>query len=279
MECRTKFRFAAPPLTSTRHANFFLRLRFEIGGVVPLVQLSRGIAGDAIDHPPTSYRWTLEKHVGPTLDVLIILDAKELGRAVKPALRQSTVPRENRNVGDRVSAAGDILILDQAPVEHVELTLHFHGEAVNRISYPFGRVGVEMPKAAAEIRRASHLPEQLDRHSARAAASLGRKAPNFSARYIKIAPDSNTRIGFGPLRSTSTGILEFGFTATKPLPNCSPSPILISHASYSAPRCPSANSSSCIIVTFWPFGVASEYSCNGWRPTGKSLPDFAIPQP
>ena len=46
--------------------------------------------------------------------------------------------------------------------------------------------------------------------------------------------------------------------ATKPLPNCWPSLILISHASYSAPLWPSANSSSSMIVTFWPFGVASE---------------------
>ena len=42
---------------------------------------------------------------------------------------------------------------------------------------------------------------------------MGRNAPNFSARYSRIAPDSNTRIGVGPLRSISAGILEFGFTA------------------------------------------------------------------
>src|ERR1700750_1096003 len=78
------------------------------------------------------------------------------------------------------------------------------------------------------------------------------------------------RIGAGPLRSISAGILEFGLTATKPLPNWLPS-ILISHASYSAPRWPSASSSSSITVTLTPFGVASEYSCSGWRPTGNSL--------
>jgi hypothetical protein len=52
--------------------------------------------------------------------------------------------------------------------------------------------------------------------------------------------------------------LEFGFTATKPLPNWSPSPMRISQASYSAPLWPSASSSSSITVTFTPFGVASE---------------------
>jgi len=63
--------------------------------------------------------------------------------------------------------------------------------------------------------------------------------------------------GFGPLRSISAGILEFGLTLTKPLPNCSPS-ILISQASYSAPLWPSSSSSSSITVAFTPFGVARE---------------------
>jgi hypothetical protein len=75
---------------------------------------------------------------------------------------------------------------------------------------------------------------------------------------MRIAPDSNTRIGFAPLRSISAGILELGFTPTKPEPNCSPSLILISQASYSAPLWPSASNSSSRIVTFTPFGVASE---------------------
>src|SRR5271154_6980421 len=86
-----------------------------------------------------------------------------------------------------------------------------------------------------------------------------------------MAPDSNTLMGFGPLWSSRAGILEFGFTATKPPPNWSPSPIRISQASYSAPLWPRARSSSSIIVTFTPFGVPSEYSCSGWRPTGSSF--------
>ena len=73
-----------------------------------------------------------------------------------------------------------------------------------------------------------------------------------------MAPDSKTRIGSGPLRSTSAGIFEFGLMATKPEPNWSPSPMRISQASYSAPVCPSARSSSSMIVTFTPFGVPSE---------------------
>jgi len=73
-----------------------------------------------------------------------------------------------------------------------------------------------------------------------------------------MAPDSKTRIGVGPLRSSSAGIFELGLIATKPLPNWSPSPILISQASYSAPPCPAASSSSSMMVTFTPFGVPSE---------------------
>ncbi len=73
-----------------------------------------------------------------------------------------------------------------------------------------------------------------------------------------MAPDSNTRTGCGPLRSTSAGIFEFGFTATKPLPNWSPWLMRMSHASYSAPAWPSASNSSSITVTLTPFGVPSE---------------------
>src|SRR5579884_2771696 len=86
-----------------------------------------------------------------------------------------------------------------------------------------------------------------------------------------MAPVSNTRIGVGPLRSTSAGIFEFGLILTKPLPNWSPSPILISQASYSAPLWPFASSSSSMIVTLTPFGVPSEYSWIGCLPTGSSL--------
>ena len=59
--------------------------------------------------------------------------------------------------------------------------------------------------------------------------------------------------------------------ATKPLPNCSPSLIRISQASYSAPAWPSASSSSSITVTLTPFGVPTEYSCSGCRPTGSAF--------
>ena len=46
--------------------------------------------------------------------------------------------------------------------------------------------------------------------------------------------------------------------STKPLPNWSPPPMLISQASYSAPLWPAASSSYSITVTFTPLGVARE---------------------
>jgi len=75
----------------------------------------------------------------------------------------------------------------------------------------------------------------------------------------KSAPDSKIMSrSAGSLLSTNAGILEFGFTFTKPLPNWSPSLILIVHASYSALRTPRSRSSSNRLLTFCPFGVASE---------------------
>jgi hypothetical protein len=38
---------------------------------------------------------------------------------------------------------------------------------------------------------------------AQLARRVGRKAPNFSAKWMSIAPDSKTRMGVGPLRSTA----------------------------------------------------------------------------
>ena len=75
---------------------------------------------------------------------------------------------------------------------------------------------------------------------------------------MSMAPDSKTRVGVGVLRSRRAGIFEFGFTATKPEPNCAPVLMGVIHASYSAPLWPAASSSSSMMVTFTPLGVPSE---------------------
>ena len=75
---------------------------------------------------------------------------------------------------------------------------------------------------------------------------------------MRIAADSKTRVGGDVPRSSRPGIFEFGLISTKPLPNWSPSPMLMSQASYSAASMPSARSSSSRIVTLTPFGVPRE---------------------
>jgi hypothetical protein len=111
-----------------------------------------------------------------------------------------------------------------------------------------------MTKAAADIGRAAHLPEEPGQAFG-ARGALGRQQ---GAELLGEIDDSKTRTGLGSERSSKAGILEFGLTATKPLPNWAPSPILTGQASYSAPRWPSARSSSSMTVTFTPLGVARE---------------------
>src|SRR5258705_4701534 len=222
-----------------------------------LMQLTGGIAPGAVDHAAPLHGRALGDGVGPALHVDVFLHAQEFAGAIQQAFRQAAVPGPDGDVRDRIFAAGEIFVVLEAPVEHVELAFHLHGEPIDRVFDLFRSVGVEVAETATEIRRAAHLPEQHDRHSARVLASVGSNAPNFSARCIRIEPDSNTLIGVDPLWSISAGIFEFGLTATKPLPNWLPS-ILISQASYSAPLYPRASNSSSITVTLTPFGVASE---------------------
>ena len=68
----------------------------EIAGVVALVQLARGLAADAVDHPPALHGRPFGDRVGPALHVLVLLHAEELGRAVEPALRQPAIPGPDR---------------------------------------------------------------------------------------------------------------------------------------------------------------------------------------
>src|SRR5208282_3699392 len=67
-----------------------------------------------------------------------------------------------------------ILGLRETAVEHVELTLHLHRVAIDRILDLRRRVGEEVAESSAEIRRASHLPEQPGQAFG-ARAGLGRQ--------------------------------------------------------------------------------------------------------
>ncbi len=97
-----------------------------------------------------------------------------------------------------------------------------------------------MAEAAAEIGRAAHLPEQpvTGIRSVPADRSAGTRRtfrPGATGSRRTRTPGSASVV----LWSISAGILEFGLISTKPLPNWSPSPMLISQASYSAPVWPS----------------------------------------
>jgi hypothetical protein len=56
--------------------------------------------------------------------------------------------RQTSVVVNRVIGAGKILTLGQPPIQNVELALHLHREAVDRIFDLGRRVGTEMPEAA-----------------------------------------------------------------------------------------------------------------------------------
>src|SRR5262245_37395320 len=139
---------------------FVLRLRFEVAGVVPLVELILGIAGQAINLAAPLHRRTLADHRGPTLHVLVVPYLQEFGTAVLVVLRQAAVPWPNRDVGDGVAIAGDVFVFSETPVEHVEQALRLHGKAVDGIFDLGRRIGVEMAEAATNVGRAAHLPEE-----------------------------------------------------------------------------------------------------------------------
>jgi hypothetical protein len=86
-------------------------------------------------------------------------------------------------------------------------------------------------EAAAQEGRAAHLPEQ----PRQALGPRRRLAGQEGAELLGQVQQDRARLehahGCGPLRSTSAGILELGLTATKPLPNCSPSLMRTSQAS------------------------------------------------
>src|SRR6516165_2461225 len=150
------------PLTSCSIGGreLVLRLGFEIAGVVAFVQLARWLAGKAVDHATALDGRPLVDHVGPALDVLVLVHRQELGRAVLPKLGQPAIPGKDGNVGDRIAIAGHVFALRQPAIEHIEQAFRLHREAIDRIFDLDRRVGVEVAKAAADVGRAAHLPEQ-----------------------------------------------------------------------------------------------------------------------
>ena len=56
-----------------------LRLRFEVAGIVPLVELIRGIAAQPVDLAAPFHRRALADQRRPALQILIILHLQEVG--------------------------------------------------------------------------------------------------------------------------------------------------------------------------------------------------------
>src|ERR687891_1384429 len=88
--------------------------------------------------------------------------------------------------------------------------------------------------------------------------------PDLRPRYCKMAPDSNTEIGFpsGPSGSTMAGMRLFGAILRNAGSNCSPRMMLTYLTSYGRPH------SSSMIVILWPLGVGQKWSSMGFRDIG-----------
>ena len=82
----------------------------------------------------------------------------------------------------------------------------------------------------------------------------GMNLPVLAARYTRMAPDSNSEIGFpsGPCGSVMAGILLFGLIFRNSGLNWSPAPMLTGMARYGRPH------SSSMMWTLWPLGVGQE---------------------
>src|SRR5690606_29643374 len=132
----------------------------EVLGGVPFGHLFVQLAPGAVDLAAALYRGPCGDLLGPAHEVGIALGIEELGRAVHLVGHYATIPGPDGHVGDAVLVPGDIGVVGQLPIEHVQLTLGFHGVAVDRVLVLLRRVGVEVTEAAANEGRTAHLPEQ-----------------------------------------------------------------------------------------------------------------------
>src|SRR5690606_16715931 len=113
-----------------------------------------------VDQPPADRARARVDRLHPASDVLVLVEREELVRAVVGPVVEVAEPGVGGDVGDRVVAAGEELGLAELNVGHREQPLGLHRVAVDRILVALGRVGVEMPEAAADERRAAHLPHK-----------------------------------------------------------------------------------------------------------------------
>src|SRR5690554_5008846 len=132
----------------------------EVLGGVPFGHLFVQLAPGTVDLAAALYCRPYGDLLGPAHEVGIALGIKEFGGAVHLVGHYATIPGPDGHVGDAVLVPGDIGVVGQLPIEHVQLTLGFHGVAVDRVLVLLRRVGVEVTEAAADEGRTAHLPEQ-----------------------------------------------------------------------------------------------------------------------
>src|SRR5690606_24418630 len=132
----------------------------EVLGGVPFGHLFIQLAPGTVDLAAALYRGPYGDLLGPAHEVGIALGIEEFGGAVHLVGHYAAIPGPDGHVGDAVLVPGDIGVVGQLPIEHVQLTLGFHGVAVDRVLVLLRRVGVEVTEAAADEGRTAHLPEQ-----------------------------------------------------------------------------------------------------------------------
>src|SRR5690554_5211984 len=125
-----------------------------------LMQLLMRLAPGPVHHAATFYRFSLSNRLGPAQHVFIGVCFKKLSRFVYGVVNQRAVPRVNSYIGNGVFFAGYESVLSELAIKYVELALHFHGVAINRVLILFWRIGIKMAKTAAQNRCTGHLPKQ-----------------------------------------------------------------------------------------------------------------------
>ncbi len=151
-------------MSRTRDLSFggqsILCLGVKIGCIVALVQLLRKFAERTVDYSPALDRRTAGNQIGPALNVFIVSNLKKLCAPVEPAFGKAAIPGPNGYVSDRILVSRYILALGQPPVQDIKQALGLHRKPVDRIFDLRRGIGIKMSETAADIGRASHLPEQ-----------------------------------------------------------------------------------------------------------------------
>src|SRR5690606_3246258 len=105
----------------------------EVLGGVPFGHLFVQLAPGTVDLAAALYCGPYGDLLGPAHEVGIALGIEEFGGAVHLVGHYAAIPGPDGHVGDAVLVPGDIGVVGQLPIEHVQLTLGFHGVAVDRV--------------------------------------------------------------------------------------------------------------------------------------------------